>query len=459
MHSIGAFHGNLPVEERHAAGRALRTKVPRKSQGTWSRATDHPDAVEIVMATNKGRLRDLIPLRLARMCASPFAFYRGAAAVMASDLGDIPVTGLHVVIDGDCHLNNFGLFGTPQRDIVFDLNDFDETVIGPWEWDLKRLTASVNLAARANNFGRSTRDAAVRRCVSAYILNMNRLESMGVLNCWYLHTYPTSRDSLVRANAQASAVIRRAAMKATKQTNATLLEKVAEKLPNGTWRFRNMPPVQTRVDKKTRQQVIEALHAYIPTLHRERQFMLAKYRIVDVARRVVGIGSVGTRAYLVLLFGNGEKDPLFLQVKEAVIPSHAPYITEHLSDLTHQGKRVVTGQRVLQASSDVMLGWTNIGPIDFYVRQMRDLKGSIPVESLGLNAFNEYVWACGALLARAHARIGDAAAIAGYCGKSDTLGNALALWAETYADQTILDHAALVAAVKKDRRVQAMMGK
>jgi uncharacterized protein (DUF2252 family) len=238
-----------------------------------------------------------------------------------------------------------------------------------------------------------------------------------------------------------------------------LLQKAAEKLPDGTWRFREDHPILKRVNQKTRQQIIEALHGYTSTLHRERQFMLKKYRFVDAALRVVGVGSVGTRAYLVLLFGNSENDPLFLQLKEATAPAHGPYVPGDLTEFSHQGRRVVTGQRLLQSSSDVMLGWTNIGSIPFYVRQMKNMKGSIPVEWLSGSSFEYYAWACGALLARGHARVGDAATIAGYCGNSPILGNALTLWAETYANQTVLDHAALVNACKKDSKVQAMMGK
>jgi uncharacterized protein (DUF2252 family) len=264
---------------------------------------------------------------------------------------------------------------------------------------------------------------------------------------------------LIRTDGKVDAVVTKAIAKAASHTNLSLLQKTTEKLPDGTWRFREDPPILTRVDQKTRQQIIEALHTYSSTLPRERQFMLTKYRVADVALRVVGVGSVGTRAYLVLLFGNGESDPLFLQVKEAIAPAHGPYVPDKLTEFAHQGKRVVIGQRVLQASSDVMLGWTNIGSIPFYVRQMKNMKGSIPLEWLSGSSFEYYGWACGALLARGHARVGDPAAIAGYCGTSATLGNSLALWAEAYADQTVLDHAALVNACKKDSKVQAMMGK
>jgi len=454
---LAPLHGDAPLAERRASGKQLRNDVPRESHGKWSRSEDFPGAVEIVMQTNKGRQAHLVPLRLARMSASPFAFYRGAAAVMAHDLAPTGVTGIQSVICGDAHLNNFGLYGTPQRDVVFDLNDFDETVIGPWEWDLKRLTASVNLAARENGMNRRERDAAVRRCSAGYRTNMDRLQSMGVLETWYLHAYPGRDTPLGQIDAKSSAVAQKAVKKAAMQTNLTLLSKVAEKQKGQDWRFREDPPVLTRVDAKTREAVIDSLQFYATTLSRDRQFMLTRYRVADVAHRVVGVGSVGTRAYLVLLFGNGDGDPLFLQVKEAIVPALSPFVKRLGNEFSHEGRRVVAGQHALQASTDVMLGWTQIGTLPFFVRQMKNMKGSIPIEWLSGSSFNFYAFGCGALLARAHARTTDAALIAGYCGKSAVLDDAMALWAEAYANQTVLDHAALVDAVKDDRHVQAFV--
>ena len=455
---MGAFRGELPLSERYEEGKGLRTQVPREAHGTWARSPEHPGPVEVVMKTNEGRQAHLVPLRLARMIASPFAFFRGAAAVMAHDLAPMPTTGINAVIDGDAHLNNFGLYGTPQRDVVFDLNDFDEAVIGPWEWDLKRLTASVNLAARENGLNQRERAAAVKRCVNGYRFNINRLQSMGVLDTWYLHAYPGRDNPLIKMDAKSQAVTRKAMEKAATQTNTMLLRKVADQQKNGTWQFHEDPPILTHVDAKTRKSVIDALSEYANSLSRERAYMLSKYRIADIAHRVVGVGSVGTRAYLVLLFGNGDNDPLFLQVKEATSPAHGPFIPARLDEYLHEGKRVVLGQRALQASTDVMLGWTQIGKLPFYVRQMKNMKSSIPVEWLSGTAFNFYAWACGAILGRAHARTTDAAKIAGYCGKSAVLDDALTLWAEIYGNQTVLDHAALVKAVKSDRLVQALIG-
>jgi uncharacterized protein (DUF2252 family) len=457
--SLIPFNGELPLEERRQKGKTLRNKVPREAHGKWSRRSDFPGAVEIVMAGNKGRVAEYIPLRLARMAASPFAFYRGAAAVMAHDLSTTPVTGIDAVIDGDAHINNFGLYGTPQRDVIFDLNDFDEAVIGPWEWDLKRLTASVNVAARENGLNRRERDAAVRQCVTGYRFNLDRLQHLGILETWYLHAYPGRENPLVKVDPKSRAIWAKSTAKAQQQTNEALLAKIAEKTPNG-WRFRDDPPVLTRVDNATRKAVEKALYSYAQTLPRERQFMMSRYRIADVAHRIVGVGSVGNRAYLALLFGNGDNDPLFLQVKEATAPAAAPFIRRfRTGEFAHHGKRIVMGQRALQSSTDVMLGWTQIGNRSYFVRQMKNMKGSIPVEWLSGKAFNFYVWACGAILARAHARTSDVTPIAGYCGNSSVLDDALADWAEAYGDQTLLDHAALVQAVKNDRAVQEMMGK
>jgi uncharacterized protein (DUF2252 family) len=452
-----AVEEGLSLQERRAKGKKLRSIVSREAQGKWKRDAKFPGAVEIVMEGNKGRQAHLVPLRMARMAASPFAFYRGAAAVMAHDLAPTAITGVNAVICGDAHLNNFGLYGTPQKDVVFDLNDFDETVIGPWEWDLKRLTASVNLAARENGMNRRECDAAVRRCTAGYRANMDRLQSMGVLDTWYLHAYPGEQGVLTEMGAKSSAVAAKAMKKAAQSTNATLLQKVAEKDASGKWTFREDPPIPTGVDAKTKAAVIASLESYAKTLPRERQFMLTRYRVADVAHRVVGVGSVGTRAYLVLLFGNGDGDPLFLQVKEAIVPALAPFLPKALEEFAHMGKRVVSGQHALQASTDFMLGWTQIGSLPYFVRQMKNLKGSIPLEWLSGSSFTFYGWACGALLARAHARSTDAAVIAGYIGKSAELDDAMANWAEAYANQTELDHAALLKAVANDKRVQAFM--
>src|SRR5271168_5028791 len=339
-------------ERRRADGKALRAKVPREKHAAHTSAKDRPNPLDLIAASNVGRLKDFIPLRMGRMAASPFGFLRGSAVVMAWDLSRTTVSGIPVIMAGDAHLSNFGLFGTPLRDIIFDLNDFDESTIGPWEWDLKRLVASVNVAGRENGLNRPERRAAALRCVAGYRFNITRLQSMGVLDVWYLHAYPGRDNLLGRVDPKSHAVIRKSIAKAMQQTNATLLEKTAERLISGAWRFREDPPVLTRVDRKTREDVIKALNAYGNTLTLERRYMLSRYHAVDVVHRVVGVGSVGTRAYLVLLFGNGDDDPLFLQGKEATVPAHAPFVTNRLEEFSHEGKRVVMGQRAIQSSTD-----------------------------------------------------------------------------------------------------------
>jgi uncharacterized protein (DUF2252 family) len=441
----------IPWERRRALGKALRAKHPREKHNEWVRAKDRPNPLDLINTSNAGRQKEFIPLRMGRMSATPFTFFRGAACVMAYDLKRTSVCGINVVLDGDAHVNNFGLYGTPQRDVVFDLNDFDETTIGPWEWDLKRLVASVNVAGRENGLNRRERANSVKRCVSGYRANLERLQSMGVLDIWYLLAYPGRQNPLEKIDAKTKAIFGKSVQKALQQTNATLLTKTAERKVDGAWSLKEDPPILTSVDDKTRASVIDSLSDYAKTLAPERRYMLRRYHVVDVGHRVVGVGSVGTRAYLVLLFGNGVDDPLFLQVKEAIIPALTPYVPPLPAAYSHQGKRVVMGERVLQASTDVMLGWTTVEGRPFYVRQMKNLKGSIPIEWLSGRSFDFYVWACGALLARAHARTSDPAMIAGYCGKSEALDEALAQWAEIYADQTEADHSVLRKAIKSGR--------
>jgi uncharacterized protein (DUF2252 family) len=375
---------------------------------------------------------------------------------MAWDLSKTPKSGINVIIDGDAHVNNFGFYGTPQRDVIFDLNDFDEATVGPWEWDVKRLVASVNIAGRENGLNKKERADAVVRCVDGYRWNIERLQNMGVLDVWYLHAYPDRKNPLVKLDPKSAAVLEKCVAKAKSQTNASLLAKSAERDPNGTWRLRE-DPVLSHVDDKTREKVIDGLELYSKMLAPERAYMLNRYRVVDVGHRIVGVGSVGTRAYLALLLGNSDDDALFLQIKEATAPAHAPYLPAISKNYQHHGKRVVMGQRALQASSDVMLGETTVDGRPFFVRQMKNMKASIPIEFLTGEAFEFFMWACGSLLARAHARTGDAAAIAGYCGGGSVLDKALAKWAEAYGDQNEQDHQKLVNAIASGK-VQAIQG-
>lgn len=440
--------GLKPLALRQQDGKALRKIVAHAAHGAWKPTPNRPDPVQVVLRTNEGRQADFVPIRMGRMAASPFSFLRGSCAVMAWDLAHTPITGLTVVIDGDAHMNNFGLFGTPQRDVVFDLNDFDEGAIGPWEWDLKRLVASVNVAARENGLDRDERRTAVTRAVYGYRFNARRLQDFGVLETWYLHAYPGRDNPVYQFDPKTKAVFAKSVAKAEQTTSETLLFKSCHRDVDGAWRFFEEPPLLTRVDDETAGKLVGALIEYGETMPVERRYMLKRYRVTDIAHRVVGIGSVGTRAYLLLLFGSGDEDPLFLQIKEAMPAAHAPYLPALPEMLGHDGRRVVIAQRVLQSSIDVLLGWTTIDGRPYYVRQMKNMKASIPVEWLVGEPFNEYALVCGAILARAHARAGDAAKIAGYCGKSDGLDETLADFAEAYGDQTERDHELLVKAIK-----------
>jgi uncharacterized protein (DUF2252 family) len=447
------------IEVRRTAGVKARKSVPHAAHGGWMPPKNRPNPVDIVVAGNAGRQEEYVPLRMGRMAASPFAFLRGAASVMAWDLSHTVVTGMQVIIDGDAHINNFGLYGTPQRDVVVDLNDFDEATIGPWEWDLKRLVASVNVAGRENGFTLKERRRAVIKTVRGYRFNLNRLSTLGVLEVWSLYGYAERRPTTYKVPNQAWAIIQKTVAKAKRTTNESLLPKVAYRNTDGAWRFRDDPPILTRVNGETRRKVITSLVAYAAQLPTAYRNMLRRYAVADVAHRVVGVGSVGTRAYLVLLFGNGDHDPLFLQVKEAITPVHAAYLPppQVRKEHQHQGRRVIDTQRLLQSLGDPLLGWTAIDGRQYFVRQMKNMKASMPVSVMTGKAFDVWALTCGALLARAHARCGDAAAIAGYCGEEDTLDCALADFAEAYGDQTERDHAALVQAIKAGR-VKALAG-
>ncbi|MDO9428746.1 MAG: DUF2252 domain-containing protein [Methylobacterium sp.] len=447
-----------PWEKRRAAGKVLRETVPHESHAPLFLPPDRPDPVSLVEGAHDGRQAHLVPLRVARMASSPFAFLRGAAHVMAWDLAQSPRSGILVAMNGDAHISNFGLFGTPQRDVVLDLNDFDEVTIGPWEWDLKRLVASIEVAARGDGVPASERRAAVIAAVGGYQHTMTDLAPQGPLDVWQQSARADNLDFTgFRIDAESQGVVRKAVEKARKRTNQTLLARVGERRVDGGWRFREDPPILTRVDDATRDAVISGLEHYADTLPRERRFMLSRYHVVDVAHRVVGVGSVGTRAYVALLCGNSDQDVLFLQVKEAVRPAHAPYLPGMPEPYaSHEGERVIYGQRLLQAVGDPLLGWTTIADRPFYVRQMKNMKGEIPVSCMTGQPLLYFSWAYGALLARAHARTGDAAAIAGYCGKDRhaDLREALADWADAYGERNQADYEIFLAAIA-DGRLEA----
>jgi uncharacterized protein (DUF2252 family) len=439
-----------PLEERMALGQALRQHCPRESHSSWGPPENRPDPLKLIAASNRGRQAHLVPLRMGRMAASPFAFLRGSACVMAWDLAQLPDTGLNVIIDGDAHLDNFGLFGTTEGSVVFDLNDFDETMVGPWIWDLKRLSASVNIAGRENGFNRRERHTAVIQCVSSYRRAIARMSSMSALELWQRHTLAEHFASEFSGDGKVRSIIRKAEEKALGQNNLTFFNKVMEKGPKGL-RFRQDPPLLERADEKTKAALIDALTEYAQTLTPERAYMLRRYRVIDAAHRVVGVGSVGTRSWVVMLIGNNPDDPLFLQVKEAVKPAAAPYAPAMPKDFRHQGRRVVHGQHLLQAAGDPLLGWTMMEGRAYYVRQMRNMKGGVPTEWLAPGPLAFFAGGFSALLARAHARTGDASVIAGYCGNSRALDEAIAEWSEHYGDQIERDHQLLVKSIKANR--------
>ena len=447
--------GVEPWDRRRTAGKTLRIELPHKAHSALNVSADRPDTVTLIEAAHKGRQSHLIPLRVARMASSPFAFLRGAAQVMAWDLAHGPRTAIDVVLNGDAHISNFGLFGSPQGDVVLDLNDFDEVTVGPWEWDLKRLCASIEVAARDADVPPSERREAALSAVAGYQHTMNDLAPRGSLEVWQC---ASRADDLtfagIEIDARSQAVVTKAVEKARRKNNQSLLARVGERRTDGGWRFREDAPILVRVDDATREAVTAGLERYAETLPRERRFMLNRYHVVDVAHRVVGVGSVGTRAYVALLCGNSDQDVLFLQVKEAVRPAHAPYLPGMPEPYaSHEGERVIYGQRLLQGVGDPLLGWTTIADRPFYVRQMKNMKGEIPVARMTGRSLMYFCHAYGALLAKAHARTGDAAAIAGYCGHDGRadLREAVADWSAAYGDRNAEDYKAFQDAIASGR--------
>jgi uncharacterized protein (DUF2252 family) len=390
-------------------------------------------------------LQHLVPLRFERMSVSPFTFLRGTAIVMAADLATTPVSGIRVQMCGDAHLNNFGIFATPERNQVFDLNDFDETLPGPWEWDVKRLAASIVIAGRDNGFSREVNRQAVLSCMASYRQRMWEYGEMRHLDVWY------SQIDYVRSLEAVDDSFRwwinKQSKRATRRTQVELLPKLTQEV-NGQITIKPEPPVLTRLKDEELTHLLSALvEEYRTTLRDDRHVLLSKYRYMDVLHKVVGVGSVGTRCYVALLLGNGLTDPLFLQIKEAQASVYERYIGR--SAYANHGQRVVTGQRLMQASSGIFLGWTRLRSFDFYIRQLRDMKLSVDISTLVEGGFNEYAKFCGWALARAHARSGDSAMISGYLGKNDVFDEAIATFAELYADQAERDHAALVAHLRE----------
>jgi uncharacterized protein (DUF2252 family) len=452
-------------DDRAASGKQARKRTPRSSHGEWEPAADRPNPVEVLEHQAADRVPELVPLRYGRMLASPFTFYRGAAAIMAADLAGTPDSGFWVQACGDAHLSNFGSYASPSRDLVVDVNDFDETLPGPWEWDLKRLAASFEIAGRSRGFDRSQRRGVVLGAVREYREIMRRLTPMSNLDVWYLRVDVAGvREQFgAEVSRRDLKAIDRNIAKARRKDRLRAFSKLTRRV-DGELRLASDPPVLVPLEemfsgkqlKTAETRIRNVLDGYRETLSPERRHLLDGYRFVHVARKVVGVGSVGTRAWVALFVGRDEDDPLFLQVKEAQPSVLEPYTKS--SEYPHQGQRVVEGQRLTQSTSDILLGWLSAeGPDgktrDFYVRQLWDQKGSAAVELMSPGLMTGYARLCGAILARAHARSGDRIAIAGYLGSTDTFDRAVADFAAAYADQNERDYAAIAAAVKDGRIV------
>jgi uncharacterized protein (DUF2252 family) len=442
--------------ERYAAGKALRSKAPRTSHGEWGSASDRPDPISLLEEQNRTRVPELVPIRYGRMSLSPFAFLRGSAGMMASDLANTPVSGIKVQICGDAHLSNFGFFASPERNLVFDVNDFDETLPGPWEWDVKRLAASIVVAGRQNGYTAQENRQSVVSSIREYHSLMQQMANMCYLDVWYQHIDIEGLIGIVKRKEQER--LQKQAGKARRSTNLGSFPKMTE-VVDGKYRIKDEPPLIVHIEdkgnvKKTAEYEAEwikrAFEAYVQTLPDDRRVLLSKYHFVDIARKVVGVGSVGTRSWVMLLMAGGDgDDPLFLQVKEADASVLGPYAG--YSPYPNHGERVVQGQRLMQEASDIFLGWTHGDVADLYVRQLRDMKLSEDIATMTKKEFDQYARWCAMTLARAHARCGDPAQISGYLGGNDLFEQAIALFAEAYADQTERDHAALLAAIKEGR--------
>jgi uncharacterized protein (DUF2252 family) len=454
------------VEERRARGMAARGQTPLASHDGWKPAKDRPDPVALLQEQDATREQDLVPVRHGRMMVSPFTFYRGAARIMAADLKDTPRAGLDAQLCGDAHLSNFGAFASPERQLLFDVNDFDETLPGPFEYDVKRMAASFTIAARNNGFTKADEGAATRASVTGYREAMAGFAKMGQMEIWYAHLSmddimdAVRRTAKTKKDAKGAKRAQKAVDKARTRDSLQALSKLGE-LVDGQYRIVSQPPIvvpgrdlaatygmsRTEAEKALRGQ----FRGYRATLEDDRRHLLEKFQFVDFARKVVGVGSVGTRAFIALLEGRDQQDPLFLQVKEAttsVLEDHLPK-----SRYKHHGERVVRGQRMMQASSDIYLGWTVGYDVKrhFYWRQLRDMKGSAVVEAMSPSDLTNYAQVCSWTLARAHARSGDPIAISEYLGTSDKFDRSITDFSQRYADQNERDYEAFVAAVRSGK--------
>jgi uncharacterized protein (DUF2252 family) len=441
------------IADRLDAGKRLRTTVSRASLAEYKPQAKRKDPVAILEAQAKTRLQQLIPVRYARMLASPFAFLRGTAAIMAQDLSPSPVTGLQVQLCGDMHVSNFGVFASAERSLVFGINDFDETIPGPWEWDLKRLAASAVVAGQFVGKDRECCESFSRSVVSSYRQHMREYAEMGYLSTWYSVIHED--DILAVVPPKLLPRWQKGLEKAKKGTHLQVLEKMTDLVDNKQRIVENAPFVvrETKTEDGTpiREAVGLFLEQYLASLSADRRQLISRYQILDVARKVVGVGSVGTRCWIGFMRGADEGDPLFLQVKEAQESVLAPYLKGTKFD--NQGHRVVTGQRLIQGSPDILLGWGFTNNMDFYVRQLRDMKGSYEFDpnSTPRKGMEIYCGLCGWALALAHAKSGNAAMIAGYLGKTDEVDEALTKFAFAYGEQNERDYAELQKAARTNR--------
>jgi uncharacterized protein (DUF2252 family) len=463
MTALGSFTASLSPAERAAYGRDARKRASRSCHGWFEPEQARLDPVEVVEAQSATQVPGLVPIRYGRMLESPFRFYRGAAAIMAADLGQMPNSGLTAQLCGDAHLLNFRLLASPERHLVFDINDFDETLPGPFEWDVKRLAASFAIAGRANGFSVEEQDGAVRECVRAYRSRMRKFAGMRTLDIWYAQDDADRMRELLASpmNKQGRRRIAEATAQARTRTHLQAFAKLTRVTAEGR-RIAPDPPLITplrdlvadRSEHGGHEDLQSIVQGYARTLSSERRHLLRHYRLVDMARKVVGVGSVGTRCWILLLLGRDDDDPLLLQAKEAQESVIAAQTGGDRYD--NQGRRVVVGQRLMQTTSDIFLGWTHVVGIDgqgrdFYVRQLRDWKGIARPETMDPGLLRLFGQLCGASLARAHARSGDPVAIAAYLGGSDRFDRALTGFAQSYADRNERDFKALGAAARSGR--------
>jgi uncharacterized protein (DUF2252 family) len=435
-------------EESFVAGKAVREAVPRERHARWHRPAGRRDPIDVLKASNRERVPELVPIRYGRMLRNPFTFLRGSAGLMASDLATTPTTGFRVQACGDCHLLNFGLFATPERNLIFDINDFDETLPAPWEWDVKRLAVSFTVAGRYAGHADKDAEAAAVECARAYREYLRDYSKQSPLEVWYDRIDEKALIAMA-PNKKFAARREKIAAKARQRIGEYLYPKIANPTA-GRLRLVDQPPILFHVeDKDATDKIRVAMESYRAALPHERRVLFDRYQVQDVAFKVVGIGSVGTRCYIGL-FTSADQHPLLLQFKEAGASVLEPYAGK--SVFQNHGQRVVVGQRLTQAASDIFLGWaqTRIG-IHVFARQLRDMKMSVTIEGARAEEFLLYADICGRTLARAHAKSGDAALISGYLGKSDIFDQAIGKFAIAYANQNEMDHAALVAAVKKGR--------